>query len=145
MALRFPIRNTNGAVKIATTGLANQVCPDPEPMAGGNIASYMGILQNEDNAISSFYDVIERKYGTDNPSGALLRLQHLAALADQDKRREAARAYRKYMLALQDAHTKLVNNTGTFGKSDTANIAKELAQPLSDMADAINTLQKDAR
>jgi hypothetical protein len=141
------LTGTNDAVQKATTAMANIVDPDPEPSTGGgqNIASYMGILLNEDEMIRSYYEVPLKKEGSMSALGALFNLKYQDAVQAQNQRKEAARAYRQYMLALGDAHNKLAANAGKFEVDDVKKLSKELAKPFSDLAGAVRTLQKDAR
>lgn len=141
------LTQTNDAVQKATTDLANLIDPDPEPKTGGGqgINSYMGVLLNEDEQIKSYYYVPLMKEGTMSILGSLFNLKYQEALQAQNQRKEAARAYRQYMLALGAAHDKLAANAGKFEAGDVMKLGKELAQPFSDLASAVRTLQKDAR
>jgi len=141
------LTQTNDAVQKATTAMANLIDPDPEPKTGGgqNIGSYMGILLNEDEQIRSYFDVPLKKEGTMTVLGSLFNLKYQEALQAQNKRKEAARAYRKYMLALGAAHDKLALSAGKFAVEDVKKLSKELAQPVSDLSTAVKTLQNDAR
>jgi hypothetical protein len=56
-------------------------------------------------------------------------------------------AYRKLMISLGLAHAKLLAGaqSGNFDKASVEKIAKELAQPVSDIVNAITALQQDMR
>lgn len=141
------LTETNDAVQKATSAMANLVDPDPEPQTGGrqNMGSYMGVLLNEDVQIKSYYDVPLHKEGTMSALGALFNLQYHEALRKQNQRKEAARAYRQFMLALGAAHARLAANAGKFEAGDVQKLSKELAQPFSDLTGSVRTLMKDTR
>jgi hypothetical protein len=147
------LKMSDGAVQTITTGLADQVASvnDLTPQDAGvsvkpNVTSYLGLLYNEDINLGTYYKIPLAK-DHNSPAGLLLMNQYQTTLAVQSNRKDAAVAYRKLMLALGTAHAKLLNDAsaGKFNKKSVEAIAKDLAQPISDISDSINTLQKDLR
>lgn len=150
------LKSADGPVQTLTVGLANQVAPEvPDTFAetpcaftppAGTPPSYLTELCNEDLNLHSYYDV--PLAGEKDPAVAiLLQAQYDSALEQLQAREAAALAYRKLMLSLGTAHSKLLASSakGNFDSAAVKEIAQALSGPLSDMANAINTLQKDAR
>jgi hypothetical protein len=148
------LEHANDAVQKLTTGLANQIAPagiDPKhpcfpAPALGTPPTYLAELCNEANALDSYYS-IPLASEHDDATRILLRLQYQAALDQLHAREEAAIAYRSLMLSLGVAHSKLLSDSksGNFNADAVKKIAQDLAGPMSDIASAVNTLQKDAR
>ena len=150
------LKSADGPVQTLTSGLANQVAPDvPDTYAetpcaftppAGTPPSYLTELCNENLNVHSYYDV--PLAGEKDPAIVLLlQAQYDSAIAQLQTREAAALAYRKLMLPLGTAHSKLLASSakGDFNADAVKAIAQALSGPLSDMANAINTLQKDAR
>jgi hypothetical protein len=143
------LRDTDPAVTELSEGLANQVASKddvsckPHSSSG---TSYFQLLCNEELLLKSYYEIPLAK-DPDSPAGILLRFKYYATLDQLQSRKEAAIAYRKLMLSIGEAHTELLAGaqTGNFDKSSVKKIAHDLAQPISDMRDAIATLKKDLR
>ena len=106
----------------------------------------MAELCNEDDHLKSYYEV---PLGAEKDAAIaiVLRSQYQSALDQVHSREAAAFAYRTLMLSLGTAHSKLLadSKTGNFNADAVKKIASDLAGPMSDMANAINTLQQDAR
>lgn len=147
------LKEADPAVQKITIGLANQVAPVSDlsvPPAGSqprpDVSSYLALLYNEDIGLKTYYE-IPLTQDHNGPAAILLTVQYQTAQELQSNRQDAAVAYRKLMLALGQAHASLLTDAekGDFNKDSIKQIAKDLAQPMSDMSDAINTLQKDMR
>jgi hypothetical protein len=150
------LKSADGPVQTLTTGLANQVAPDvPDAYTdhpcdfkppAGTPPSYLTELCLEETSIHSYYDI--PLAGEKDPGTAiLLQAQYDNSYAQLRTREAAALAYRKLMLSLGTAHSKLLAaaSKGNFNSDAVKAIAQALSGPMSDMASAINTLQKDAR
>jgi len=144
------LRDADPAVTALSSGLADQVATEADvtpgtavPMAG---TSYLQLLRNEEVVLNSYYQIPLAK-DPNSSAGTLLNVQYHSALAELKARENAAIAYRKFMISIGQAHAKLLAGAqrGNFDKASVKKIAQDLAQPISDMIDAITTLQKDAR
>jgi hypothetical protein len=150
------LKSADDPVQKLTNGLADQVAPNvPEAYTdqpckfvppAGTPPSYLTNLCNEDSNLHSYYDIpiaSEKDAGT----AILLQAQYDSALDQLHTRENSALAYRKLMLSLGTAHSKLLAaaSKGNFDAAAVKEIAQALSGPMSDMANAVNTLQKDAR
>jgi len=153
-AIEKILNSSDAAVQTLTTGLANEIVPPgggtpdnpclaPPP---GTPPTYLAELCNEDDHLKSYYEV---PLGAEKDAAIaiVLRSQYQSALDQVHSREAAAFAYRTLMLSLGTAHSKLLadSKTGNFNADAVKKIASDLAGPMSDMANAINTLQQDAR
>jgi hypothetical protein len=144
------LRGADPAITKLTTGLANQVATasDVEDTGGTSQpgTSYFQLLSNEKDLLDSYYQV---PLATDPSSsaGTLLNDQYHNARGQLKARQDAAKAYRKLMISIGQAHNKLLTGaeSGNFNRESVEKIAKDLAQPISDMTSAITTLEKDSR
>lgn len=150
------LKSADNPVQTLTTGLADQVAPNvpdantDQPCQfippAGTPSSYLTYLCYEDTNLQSYYAI--PLAGEKDPAIAvLLQSQYDSALAQLHTREAAALAYRKLMLSLGTAHSKLLaaSAKGNFNAAAVKEISQALSGPLSDMANAVNTLQKDAR
>ncbi len=130
------------AVQRLTRGLANQVAPGSDLPA---ITSYLGLLSNEDIALKTYYEIPLTR-DSSSPSALLLLNQYQKALAEQARRKDAAKSYRKLMLALGEAHTKLLHDSerNGFDKAAAKKLVQDLAGPAQEISEAIDSLRKDA-
>lgn len=148
------LKEADPAVTKLTAGLADQVAtaadvasqPPCAPPPAGDPLSYFKLLCNEEVVLDSYYQIPLAK-DPDSPAGSLLNVQYHGVVDQLTAREDAATAYRKLMISIGQAHTKLLDGaqSGNFDKASVKKIATDLAQPISDMIDAITTLQKDAR
>jgi hypothetical protein len=147
------LKDADPAVTVLTTGLANQVAtqsdlspPVPGAPPTGDGTSYFELLANEEGLLNSYYQ-IPLANDPNSPAGTLLNVQYHTALDQLSNRKDAAAAYRKLMLSIGQGHSKLLTGaqTGNFNAASVKKIAADLAQPISDMVNAISTLEKDAR
>jgi hypothetical protein len=144
------LKDADPAVTQLSTGLADQVAtqadvtPGATPPIGGT--SYLQLLRNEEVVLNSYYQIPLAK-DPDSSTGILLNVQYHSVLAQLEAREDAAIAYRKLMISIGQAHAKLLAGaqSGNFDRASVKKIAVDLGQPISDMRDAIATLQKDAR
>jgi hypothetical protein len=139
------LKDADPAVQKLTQGLANQVASDPKSSAQPSILTYLGLLKNEEICLDSYYQNPLLK--DDSLTGMLVRVQYRDALAQLKARENAASAYWTLMNSIGQAHAKLLadSQNGGFSKANVQKIAKDLAQPVSDMTSAISTLQTDMR
>ena len=130
------VRAADDDVATLANGLADQIDSDSK-------ASYTQELEAEQTSLSTYYG-IPIAQATD-PLGKLSAYKDWQAAREMlQNRRDAAKAYRKLMISLRDAHSKLkeesVNN-----RFDAKAIAKALGPYLSDIESSIEDLQKDLR
>jgi hypothetical protein len=145
------LQDADPAVTTLTTELADQVATatdvtQPPPPAAPLGTSYMQLLRNEDVILKSYYDIPLAK-DHDSLTGMLVRAQYQSALEQLTAHESAAAAYRQLMLSIGQAHHKLLTDSQKSGFNKTAveKIAKDFAQPVSEMSSAISTLQTDMR
>ena len=130
------VRAADDDVATLANGLADQIDSDSK-------ASYTQELEAEQTSLTTYYG-IPIAQATD-PLGKLSAYKDWQAAREMlQNRRDAAKAYRKLMISLRDAHSKLkeesVNN-----RFDAKAIAKALGPYLSDIESSIEDLQKDLR
>jgi hypothetical protein len=143
------LKDADPAVTQLSTALADQVAPSADitcDAAPVQSSSYFQLLCNEEVVLKSYYEIPLAK-DPNSSAGSLLNVQYHSALDQLQARKDAAIAYRKLMISIGQAHAKLLvgAQSGNFDKASVKKIAVDTAQPISDMADAITTLQKDAR
>lgn len=147
------LKDADPAVTQLTSGLADQVAtqadvtpPPPGALPAGDGTSYLQLLRNEEVVLNSYYQIPLAK-DPNSPAGVLLNVQYHSTLDQLKAREDAAMAYRKLMISIGLTHTKLLAGaqSGNFNKASVEKIAKELAQPVSDMINAIAALQQDMR
>jgi hypothetical protein len=144
------LEDADPAVIQLTTGLADQVATQADVMPGALLqnggTSYLQLLRNEEVVLNSYFQIPLAK-DPNSPAGILLNIHYHKTLAELETREDAAMAYRKLMISIGQAHTKLLAGakSGNFDKASVKKIAMGLAQPVSDMANAITTLVQDSR
>jgi hypothetical protein len=147
------LKDADPAVTQLTTGLADQVATQADvaalsggaaPPGGGT--SYLELLGNEQVVLNSYYQIPLAK-DPNSAAGILLNVQYQSLLGQLQARENAAVAYRQLMISIGQAHAKLLADaqSGDFDKASVQKIATDLAQPISDMTNAISTLVQDAR
>jgi len=139
------LKDADPAVQTLTKGLADQVAPPPAPAAATG-TSYLELLGNEETLLKSYYEIPLAK-DPDSLTAILVRNQDVAALDQLKAREEAAKAYRTLMIAIGQAHAKLLADSEKkgFNKDAVKKISKDLAQPVAEITGAITSLQKDLR
>jgi hypothetical protein len=144
------LKDADPAVAELSLGLADQVATEADLIPGTSApiggTSYLELLRNEEVVLNSYYQIPLAK-DPNSAAGTLLNIQYHSALAELKARENAAIAYRKLMISIEEAHANLLvgAQSGNFDKASVKKIAQDLAQPISDMINAITTLQKDAR
>lgn len=143
------LKDSDPAVTQLSSGLADQVATSGDTTCDATPVgktSYFQLLCNEEVLLKSYYEIPLAK-DPNSSAGTLLDVQYHSALAQLNARKEAAIAYRKFMISIGQAHAKLLAGAqnGNFNKASVSRIAADLAQPISDIVDAITTLQKDGR
>jgi hypothetical protein len=143
------LKDADPAVTQLSAGLADQVATAADTTCAATPAgetSYFQLLCNEEVILRSYYEIPLAK-DPNSSAGTLLNVQYHTALVQLEARKDAAIAYRKLMISIGQAHSRLLAGaeSGNFDKDSVKKIAADIAQPISDMTDAITTLQKDAR
>jgi hypothetical protein len=147
------LKDADPAVTHLTMGLADQVVAASDVTPGAVVASqaehgpsYFQLLSNEEDVLKSYYQIPLAK-DPNSAAGTLLNVQYHNALDQLQARKAAAVAYRKLMISIGQAHSKLLAaaQNGNFDTASVKKLASELSQPVSDMVTAIAALQKDTR
>lgn len=131
------IRASNEDVLILTNGLADQIYSDSK-------ASYTEELGSEETTLQTYYGIPVAQAAND-PIGRLGAYRNWQSAREElQSRRDAAKAYRRLMNSLRDAHVKLKEES-IKNHFDAKTIAIVLGPYLSNIETSVEELQKDLR